>query len=110
MSLTKKTSDGATRFWCPGCESNHVISNLWQITGTPDSPTFSPSVLVTSGHYIPGWTGPECWCTFNANDPNPVSFKCGVCHSFVRDGMIQYLEDSTHALAGQTVNMVELQD
>lgn len=26
-----------------------------------------------------------------------------VCHSFIRDGQIQFLSDCTHALAGQTV-------
>ena len=28
-----------------------------------------------------------------------------VCHSFVTDGLIQFLGDCTHALAGQTVDM-----
>ena len=28
------------------------------------------------------------------------------CHIFIRDGRIQYLNDCTHALAGQTVDMI----
>jgi hypothetical protein len=28
-----------------------------------------------------------------------------VCHSFVIDGRIQFLSDSTHVLAGQTVDL-----
>jgi hypothetical protein len=31
------------------------------------------------------------------------------CHSFVTDGRIQFLSDSTHALAGQTVDLPEIQ-
>jgi hypothetical protein len=30
-----------------------------------------------------------------------------VCHSFVTDGRIQFLEDCTHELAGQTVDLPE---
>ena len=30
-----------------------------------------------------------------------------VCHTFVTDGRIQYLGDCTHALAGQTVDMID---
>lgn len=31
-----------------------------------------------------------------------------VCHSFVRDGRIQFLADCTHAMAGQTVDLPEV--
>lgn len=31
-----------------------------------------------------------------------------VCHSFVTDGKIQFLSDCTHDLAGQTVDMVDI--
>jgi len=31
-----------------------------------------------------------------------------ICHSFIRDGKIQFLGDCTHALAGQTVDLPEL--
>jgi hypothetical protein len=30
-----------------------------------------------------------------------------VCHSFVTDGRIQFLNDCTHPLAGQTVDIPE---
>ena len=32
-----------------------------------------------------------------------------VCHSFVTDGRIQFLADSNHALAGQTVDLPEVE-
>jgi hypothetical protein len=30
-----------------------------------------------------------------------------VCHSFVTDGRIQFLDDSTHELAGETADLPE---
>lgn len=52
-------------------------------------PTFRPSVLVNGGR--PNKTMPTC-------------------HSFVTDGMIKFLNDCTHDLAGQTVALGELPD
>jgi len=97
-------------FWCPGCEEYHHIytdPRGWAFNGDYDKPTFHPSVLVTGGHYARGWEGPKCWCTYNA-DPNniPTHFKCVRCHSWVKDGKIEYLSDSSHALAGKTVDMI----
>lgn len=101
-------------FWCPGCDEHHAVKvNMpdgsgWGWNGSEESPTISPSVLVRSGHYVPGHKGDACWCAYNVAHPdNPSRFKCSVCHSFVANGKIQFLNDSTHALAGQTV---ELQD
>lgn len=95
-------------FWCPGCNEAHVICyapGRWTWNGNAELPTFSPSVLVTGGHYAPNWTGPNCWCNFNERHPESaqVRFKCERCHSFVTDGQIQFLGDCTHALVGQTV-------
>lgn len=91
-------------FWCPGCECMHVVDSGWTFDGNYDRPTFSPSVLVTGGHYSPQWVGPNCWCNWLARYPDqPTRFKCSRCHTFVVDGQIQFLADSTHALAGKTV-------
>ena len=93
-------------FWCPGCNSSHNVvygPNGWKWNGDAERPTFEPSVLVRSGHYIPN-SPPGCWCTYAKEHPNEeIPFKCGICHSFVTDGKIRFLSDSTHALAGQTV-------
>lgn len=97
-------------FWCPGCDEPHVICyapGRWTWNGNVDKPTFSPSVLVTGGHYAAGWKGPGCWCDFDARHPDlaPTKFKCERCHSFVTDGRIQFLGDCTHKLVGQTVDL-----
>ena len=55
-----------------------------------------------------GHTG-SCWCSFNKEHPeDPSSFKCKRCHSYVKDGQIQFLNDCSHVLAGQTVDLPEL--
>lgn len=90
---------GGTRlsFRCPGCDDFHAVAvgngpgPRWGWNGDSERPTFSPSVLVT----------------YPANPNAGEDFKEWRterrCHSFVRDGQIQFLSDCTHPLAGQTV-------
>jgi hypothetical protein len=105
-------------FRCPGCRDHHALPvdgdssehPVWLWNGDLEKPTLTPSILVRTGHYVPSHTGESCWCTYNAEHPEkkPV-FACGVCHSFVTDGRIQFLDDCTHVLAGQTVDLPEIQ-
>jgi hypothetical protein len=85
-----RSSDGRIgvqfMFWCPGCESVHGPNDLWFYNGDAERPTFSPSILVRS------------------------SYRDLVCHSFVTDGRIHFLADSTHVLAGQTVDLPNVPD
>lgn len=77
-------------FRCPGCKSMHMVpyghgpGPRWTWNGNADRPTFEPSILVT-------WRDPD------------GELRDEICHSFVRDGQIQFLGDCTHAMAGQTV-------
>lgn len=83
------SAEGRLTFFCNGCDMPHSISvgegqgPRWTYNGNADSPTFTPSVLVS-------WT--------ERDQPK-------VCHSFVTDGRIQYLSDCTHSLAGQVVDL-----
>lgn len=105
-----RTSEGYA-FWCPGCKEGHQVRvgvadrPCWTFNDNEDAPTFSPSVLVTSGHFMAEHKGGRCWCTFNAEHPDDISFSCFRCHSFVTDGRIQFLSDCSHPLAGQTVDL-----
>lgn len=103
----RRTEDGSLLWWCVACSRAHGgPPSRWAFNGDEENPTFTPSFLVRSGHYIPGHTG-DCWCTWNAAHPeDPSGFACRVCHTFVRDGKIQYLGDCTHAYAGKTIDMV----
>jgi hypothetical protein len=99
---------GRLLFMCPGCKEMHQVTvgdgpgPRWGFNGDYDRPTFTPSVLVR-GHKVirdeaGKWTGE--WERDASGNPVP-----SVCHSFVRDGQIQFLGDCTHALAGQTVSL-----
>lgn len=92
-------------FMCPGCGCSHQVNDTWDFNQDLDRPTFSPSILVKSGHYAEGHNG-ECWCIYNEKHPEDP-FTCCICHSFVTDGKIQYLGDCTHELAGKTVELPE---
>jgi len=76
-------------------------SPAWSFNGDLTRPTLSPSILARSGHYVPGFNG-VCECSGGGEY---WGFRCYVCHSFVRDGRIEFLSDCTHPLAGQTVDL-----
>lgn len=108
--LLRNLENDGLAFWCPGCNEPHRIQHgvgngpRWQWNGDVDKPTFSPSILVTNGHYLSGWNGDSCWCTYNKEHPDDKKkFKCTCCHSFITDGNIQFLNDCSHELAGKTV-------
>ena len=91
-------------FFCPGCDEAHSLrAGIWSFNGDFDRPTFSPSILVKSGHYCQGQDGKPCWCTYEQRFGKRAPFSCYICHSFVREGQIQFLADCTHSIAGQTV-------
>lgn len=90
----------ALSFVCPGCAELYDNDGLhmlpvnttehtpsWDFDGNLDAPTLSPSIL----------TGKE-------------SPSRGVCHSYLRAGVFEFLSDSTHSLAGQKVPMPDLPD
>lgn len=78
-----RANDGMVLIWCPGCDEAHGCDSRWKFNGDYERPTFEPSLLVAQ------------------SDPTAR------CHSFIRDGRIQFLSDSHHALAGQTVDLPE---
>ena len=103
--------EGRASFMCPGCNQSHTVrisgENAWKWNGSVEDFTLQPSVLFQSGHFDPYRRQEKpCWCTYNVEYPDePASFKCVRCHSFITDGKIQFLTDSTHNLVGQTVEI-----
>lgn len=87
---------------CPACEaddggSGHLFavkmgdgSPGWSFDGNFERPTFAPSMLARS---LIGSHRRELRC-----------------HSFVRNGNIEYLGDCTHAMKGQTIPLPEFDD
>jgi hypothetical protein len=95
-------------FHCPGCECGHFYDvstdgnhPSWQFNGDMDRPTFTPSLLVRSGP-------PARDCYEDGTAKPGVTIDC-VCHLFLTDGVIHYLGDCTHRLAGQSVPLPEIE-
>ncbi len=98
-------------FWCPGCEYTGINGETgggahmlpitdpgddrtqWVFSGTEESPTLSPSILSNT--------------PFRRINDEIVPL---VCHSFMRDGALEFLGDSTHKFANQTVPLPPLPD
>lgn len=99
MVRTVSDSSGtytALMFVCPGCASMHDNTGMhilpvnspghepqWTWDGNLEAPTISPSILTGRG------------------SPN-------ICHSFLKAGVFEYLDDCTHSMAGQHVPMPDL--
>lgn len=90
------------RHWCPACNTVHEIavdepfSNgaKWSFDGNELFPTFNPSINKRWGRYA----DPSC------------RVKGGVCHYYLHKGVIQYLSDCTHGMAGQSMDLPHLPD
>lgn len=80
------------RFFCPGCNHKHGFMTegkvVWQFNGDMEKPTVNPSIKYSFKLH---------------NEPEHI------CHSFIRDGKIQFLSDCTHSMAGKTVELPELE-
>lgn len=78
---TRNENDRYYAFICPGCKDAHQVKvPFWSFNESLDKPTISPSLLVHGKTH---------------------------CHSFIKDGTIQFLGDCEHELKNQ---MVEIPD
>jgi len=97
------------KWWCPGCESIHVVpvnqQGGWEWDGSLDAPTISPSILVMSHRALIDTELQEPALTNEANITTTPQ-----CHSYVRAGQIMFLADCTHHLSDQTVPMAPITD
>lgn len=74
-------------FHCPGCNYGHAYEvPRWTWNGSFDKPTFTPSLLINAFH--------------------PPSR----CHLFMTDGKIQFCGDCSHSLAGQVVEIPDVDE
>lgn len=87
-SLTNQA--GAHAGWmifCPACQCGHLFDARWTFNGDLDRPTFTPSMLVHEAVWPDGERSHHR------------------CHSFVTDGVMRFLGDCTHDMAGQNVQL-----
>lgn len=90
--VSDKEYPGGIYWWkCPGCRGSHFVpangrplpnGAKWTVSGSLDCPTVRPSVNVKGTDFV--------------------------CHSVVAEGKIQYEADCTHAMAGLTVDMIDV--
>lgn len=88
---------GTYSFFCPACKRRHLVFTAqegyehvkWDWDGDLNKPTITPSILI------------------NPQGKKHVPY-IPVCHLFITNGMIQYLDDCTHELAGQTVELPDI--
>lgn len=98
-AMLRTVQDGDLRyealmFVCPGCAEDggsglHMLpvrgdsggKPSWTFNGNLESPTLDPSILTTSGVR---------------------------CHSYLRSGALEFLDDCTHTLAGKHVPLPDL--
>lgn len=72
------------QYWCLGCGYEHAFNTgVHQFNGDLNNPTISPSLLQ---NFVPGKT----------------------CHSFIKNGQIQYLGDCHHELRGKTIELPDI--
>jgi len=102
---------GTVAINCPGCKCQHYLNvdpkngrPCWGFNQNYERPTFTPSLLVRSGKYV----GDDKW--YNSLDEEHRKFvdeTSMICHSFIRDGKIQFLSDCLHELKNQTVDLID---
>jgi len=116
ISRFLRSTGGGYSHWCPGCEHMHIILTSepqesgarWSFNGNVEKPTFTPSVLIRSGHYANG-DNMTCWCTYERRFGKPAPFECTICHYNLDNGVLTFHGDSTHKLrAASQVPLPEL--
>jgi hypothetical protein len=127
--VTDETSPSGKQlaFYCPGCKARHIIcvqrgtspSPVWSWNGDAERPIFSPSILVRGIRWDMNEEELEAYDkeferVGAAQVMNDRRFGT-VCHSFVgcngaRPGQIIFLSDCTHSLAGQVVDLADLNE
>ena len=112
MAILEKLADGSLAFYCPGCQTYHSFDSRWSFNGSMEKPTFTPSLKVGPWWGMP----PEADLDLRDENGNRKLDENGrifgaqemLCHSFVTDGMIRFLPDCTHPLAGKTVPIPDI--
>jgi hypothetical protein len=77
-------------------------TGCWTWNGNVDKPTLRPSVL-HEGTYV--CTDAEHATLMAGGHVEPRHYRC---HTWVNDGQAQFLDDCSHELRGQTVDMLEV--
>lgn len=86
-------------------------TGCWTWNGDTEKPTLHPSILSTAGHFVEGFDPAKdsCWCKYSQEHPDEKPhFHCWRCHTHVNDGKAAFLADTSHELAGQSVDLLDV--
>lgn len=104
----EKRGDRLLVFWCRGCITHHGIPvaaeqrvGVWKWNGDRERPTLQPSILSTGT-----WPLTEAEAD-RVIAGERVEARPLRCHFYLRDGILEYLSDTTHRLSGQNVPLEE---
>lgn len=107
MNKAKLGKGGWITFKCPACAASQAVYGDGQVYDLPGQ----HSVRVKP-HHQDGWgfngdlESPTLTPSLRVRYGEELDYQC---HFFVRNGQIQYCGDSTHALAGKTVPMEDME-
>ncbi len=111
--------DEATHIWIitPGPFRNHFIpvqikgtragTGNWTWNGDTEKPTLRPSLLVTGMPLREEFFTDEQREAIKRGEKTQLNEM--VCHSWITDGQINFLSDSNHKLAGQTLDLLDVE-
>jgi hypothetical protein len=85
-------------FFCPGCKGHHTIYTtqknevgaIWEFNGDLENPTFTPSIK-------------SSYVSEEGAEPQ-------ICHLVLTDGELHFCADSTHALAGCSQSLADVDE
>ncbi len=81
-SVLRRSQDGYMH-WCPGCKEMHRLPDTWKFNGNLEYPSFEESF-------------------------NHGNSKEKICHYVLTNGVLNFCNDCTHALKGQSVPLPKL--
>lgn len=122
----KMAADGNSHSPCKPHEATHVMLHMpgpipnriipvilkgtragtgcWTWNGDTEKPTLRPSIATSGCRQITDEEGARIMAGEELDLPKIN------CHTWVNDGMVQFLADCTHELAGQTLPLLEVEE
>lgn len=90
MKRCREVIRGEVKGWeifCPACKAEHFFDDTWEFNNSFRNPSFKPSLRIE----------------YEAEG------EVHMCHFIVKRGIIAYVEDSTHNLAGRIMYLPDLE-
>lgn len=93
---------------CIAEEATHVMLNMPGPIPTRMIPVQLRGTRAGTGNW--SWNGDTERPTLRPSILSRCPPICECCHTWVNDGKVQFLDDCTHELAGQTLDLLEVEE